>query len=87
MIEEKTPLLYKVVCLQIGTKGFYYFSEKLPLSQKLRYFRGKLFLTMFYTFNSSQWLVTKSVFVLIYILSNYQMCTVPLSVIVLVLTF
>ena len=66
------------MCFQIGIKDFelevfYYFSEKLPLSQKLRYFRGSRF---------PQWspmLVTKSVFKLIFVLSNYQMCTFPLK--------
>ena len=45
---KKHPCLYKIVCFQIGIKGFrpevfYYFSEKLPLSQKLSYFRGSHF--------------------------------------------
>ena len=48
MMKEKTPLLDKSVCFQIGIKDFLlevfnYFSEKLPLSQKLRYFRGSRF--------------------------------------------
>ena len=34
---------------------------------------------MFYTINSSPMLVTKSVFKLIFILSNYQTCTFPLK--------
>ena len=48
MMKEKTPLLDESVCFQIGIKYFelevfYYFSEKLTLSQKLRYFRGSRF--------------------------------------------
>ena len=39
----------------------------------------ELFLTVFYTFNSSAMLVTKSVFKLIFVLSNYQSCTFPLN--------
>ena len=37
------------------------------------------FLTMFYTINSSQMLVTKSVFKLMFVSSNYQTCTFPLN--------
>ena len=56
-----------------------YLSEKLPLSQKLHYLRGELFFTMFYTgINSSPLLVTKKVFMLTIILSNYQQYPVPL---------
>ena len=36
---------------------------------------------MFYTINSSPMLVTKSVFKLIFVLSNYQTCTIPLKVV------
>ena len=36
------------------------------------------FLTMFYNINSSPMFVTKSVFKLIIVLSNYQKCTFPL---------
>ena len=37
LLKKQTPLLYKIVCFQIGIKGFWpevfcYFSEKLPLS-------------------------------------------------------
>ena len=39
----------------------------------------ELFLTMLYTINSSSMLVTKSVFKLICVLSNYQTCTFPLN--------
>ena len=39
----------------------------------------ELFPTMFYTFNSSPMLVTKSVFNLKFVLSNYQTCTLPLK--------
>ena len=35
--------------------------------------------TMFYTINSSPMLITKSVFKLIFVSSNYQTCTFPLS--------
>ena len=35
------------------------------------------FLTMIYTINSSKLLVTKSVFMLTIIFSNYKECTVP----------
>ena len=41
--------------------------------------KRELFLTMFNTINSSPMLVTKSIFKLIFVLSNYQMCTFPLS--------
>ena len=34
---------------------------------------------MFYIINSSSMLVTKSVFKLIFVLSNYQTCTLPLN--------
>ena len=48
MMREKTPLLDEFVCFQIRIKDFwlevfYYFSEKLPLSQNLCYFRGSRF--------------------------------------------
>ena len=41
-------MMDEFVCFQIGIKNlelevFYYFSEKLPLSQKLRYFRESRF--------------------------------------------
>ena len=39
----------------------------------------KLFLTKFYTINSSPMLVTKSVFKITFVLSNYQTCTFPLK--------
>ena len=39
----------------------------------------ELFPTMFYTINSFPMLFTKSVFKLIFVLSNYQTCTFPLS--------
>ena len=39
-MKEKTPLLDELVCFQLEV--FYYFSEKLPLSQKLCYFRGRV---------------------------------------------
>ena len=51
---------------------------KLLLSPKVCYFRGSLFLTMFYTINSSPLLVINEVFMLTTILSNYQQCPVPL---------
>ena len=38
------------------------------------------FLTMFYTINISAMLVTKSVFKLIFVMSNYQTFTFPLSI-------
>ena len=48
--ESKTPLLQTVLCFQIPKlKGFrsevfcYYLSEKLPLPQKLLYFKGSCF--------------------------------------------
>ena len=49
IMREKTPLLDEFVCFQIGIKDFwledfYYFSEKLPFSQNLCYFRGSRFL-------------------------------------------
>ena len=46
MMKGKSPLLYMItVCFQLEIKGFwqevfYHFCEKLPLSPKLRYFRG-----------------------------------------------
>ena len=52
---------------------FYYCSEKLPLSQKLRYFRGSRFSQCFIL---STALVARYMLI---ILSNYQTCTVPLN--------
>ena len=71
-MREKTPLLDKFVCVQIGIKDFY--PEVIIILV-----RNYLFLTMFYTTNSSPLLVTKSVFKLIFVLGNYQTCTFPLS--------
>ena len=41
--------------------------------------QSESFPTMFYTVNSSPMLVTKSVFKLIFVLSDYQTCTFPLT--------
>ena len=71
------------VCFQIGIKYFWlYFSEKLPLSksmllQSIPPCSEDPFLTIFYTTNSSPESITKSVFKLILVLSNYQTCTFP----------
>ena len=83
-VQRKKTLVGRICVLSDRNKRlrarsfFYYFSEKLPLSQKQRYFRAwrnnqrYLFPTMLYTMNSSPMLITKSVFKLILVLSNYQ---------------
>ena len=58
---------------------FKHSSEILLHSQKLRYFRGSRFLTMFILSTALKLLVTKTVFMQTIILSNYQKCPVPLK--------
>ena len=70
-MKEKTPMMDEFVCFQIGI----YFSEKLPLSQKLRYFRGSRFPQCF-ILPTARYQVS---FRLIFVLSNYQTCTFLLS--------
>ena len=77
MMREKTPLLDEFVCIQIGIKDFYYFSEKLLLSQNLCYFRGSRFSKCFIPSTALPCSVTKSVFKLIFVSSSYQTCTFP----------
>ena len=74
--KRKTPCRHNSVSSDRNTgiwpEVFYYFSEKLPLSQKIMLLQRESFLTMFYTINSSPLLNTKYGFMQIYILSNYQ---------------
>ena len=82
-MREKTPSLDEFVFFQIGIKDFwlevfYYFSEKLPLSQNLCYFRGSRFSQCFILSTALQCSLPKSVFKLIFVSSNYQTCTFPL---------
>ena len=55
-----------------------FYWEITPFSKSML-LQSEPFLTMFYTINSSVMLVTDSVFKLIFVLSNYQTCTFPLS--------
>ena len=78
-MKVKTPLLDEFVCFQTEIKDFYYFSEKLPLFQNL--------------YATSEGAVSHNVlnyqqlsnarcqvsFKLIFVLSNYQTCTLPLN--------
>ena len=54
-------------------------SWKITSFSKTMLLQREPFRTMFYTINSSLMLVTKSVFKLIFVLSNYQMCNFPLK--------
>ena len=80
-MKEKTPLSDEVVCFQM--LDFETSSSKSEVSKsnswKITSFSkttplhgGGAFLTMFYTTNLSPLLITKSGFMLIIILSNYQ---------------
>ena len=66
--------LFCIVCFQLHNKRLLLKSfiiwVRLPLSQKL--LQRELFLTTFYTINSSPLLITKWVFMLSIIVSNYQ---------------
>ena len=55
------------------------FEWEITSFSKTTLLQRESFPTMFYTINSSPVLVTKSVFKLIFVLSNYQTCTFPLS--------
>ena len=87
IMKEKTPLPHKVVCFQMldfeTSKSNFEFSKsnlwKITSFSKSLLLQRELFLTMFYTVNSSPLLITKQGFMLIIILSNYQQCPLPLS--------
>ena len=70
-MKEKTPLLDEFVCFQIGII--------LMRNYLFLFLQRESFPTMFDTINSSPMLVTKSVFDLIFVSSNYQTCTFPLK--------
>ena len=79
--ERKNTLVGQICVLSERNKRlevFCYLSEKLPLLKKSMLLHREPFLTIFYTINSSPMLITKSVFKLIFVLSNYQTCTFPL---------
>ena len=79
ILKEKTPLLHKFVCFSdafdknaLGEIFYYmYLSEKLLLSQNLCYFKGS-------RFSQSSIQSTAHCFMLTIILSNFQVCPVPL---------
>ena len=72
-MKEKTPLLDEFVCFQIKIKDF-----------QLEVF---YYISGHNVFNTSPMLVTKSVFKLIFVLSNYQTCTFPLRSVTQPVTF
>ena len=80
-MREKTPLLDEFMCFQIGIIDFWLefwlevFSWEITSFSKSLLLQRESFLTMFYTINSSPMLFTKSVFKLVFVLSNYQTCT------------
>ena len=86
-MEEKTPLSHKVVCFQM--LDFKTSNSKSEVSElnpwKITSYSIKTllqkepFLTMFNTINLSPLHVTKSCFMLLNILSNYQLCPLPLN--------
>ena len=85
-MKEKTPLSHEVVCVQMvdlktsssKLEVLKSNSWKITSFSKTMALQREPFLTMFYTINLSPLLVTKKVFMLIIILSNYQQCPLPL---------
>ena len=83
---KKTPWSHKVVCFQM--LDFETSNSKLEVlksnSWKITSFskttslQGELFLTIFYTTNLALLLVIKKGFMIIIILSDYQLCQLPL---------
>ena len=77
--ERKTPLLDEFVGFQIGIKYFQqevflYLSEKLPLSQNIRYFRGSRFPQYFIISTALKCSLPNQFLSLIFVLSNNQAC-------------
>ena len=62
-----------------GLNVFNYWSEKLPLSQKLRYFRGSRFSQCFILSTALHCSLPSFFFILTTGLSDYQKCQVPLK--------
>ena len=87
-MKEKTALSHEVVCFQMV--GFETSNSKYEVSKsnswkitpfsKTTSLQREPFLTMFYTFDLSPILTTKSGFMLTIILSYYQFCPLPLNV-------
>ena len=85
-MKEKTPLLdlcdfrkdqkYFIIFVRNYLHFKIYATSEGAVSHNVLYFSN---CQMFYTINGSQMLVTKSVFKFIFVSSNYQTCTLPLS--------
>ena len=72
--EEKTHLLYKFVCFEVEIKAFSW-SEKIPVSQALCYFRGSPFSQCVNILSTALCCSSlPSKFLCKYILSNYFTC-------------
>ena len=67
--------------IRLLARSLLLFEWEITSFSKTMLLQRKSFPTMFYTINSSPLLVTKSVFKLIFVLSNYyQTCTFPLTI-------
>ena len=82
-MKEKNTLLGRICVLSDKNKRLLarillLFQLEITSFSKTKLLQRESFPTMCYTINSSPMLVTKSVFKVIFVLSNYQTCTFPL---------